>query len=78
MGKSKVPPNETDQQKLSRLASARITKALIALRTIAQLAYLEPTLQQRDKAFGALEAELKAAFKAWTEKKTPSASGFTL
>jgi hypothetical protein len=60
---------ETDAQKLKRLASARISKCMGAIRQIKNLARLEPTPQQTEAAFTALKKELDGAYVAWKAKK---------
>lgn len=76
MAKEKV--QESDAQKFARLTNMRTNKALTALRTLGPLAKYTPSTTQRDKVFGAIQAEMKKAFDAWTTGKPPAASGFNL
>lgn len=80
-GKSKTPKDETKEQKFVRLASARTTKVLNALRQVGQLsgAGYESNEKQIEKIFTAINDAAKAAFVKFQNKGTKKSEAvFTL
>jgi len=80
MGKeSTVDPNETAEQKLLRLASYRVTKAIERINQIGNLANYKPTEEQVKKICDALYGAVEGIEKRMLAQSNKSSrQGFTL
>jgi hypothetical protein len=79
MAKPAVPLNETEPQKLIRLAGTRVPKAISAIRVIGNLADYKPSKEQTKKLIAELRKEVDAVEKAFNEGRSPKVTvGFQL
>lgn len=68
MAKTKNP-NETNEQKLVRLAEVRVNRMLSAIGGLGNLGKLKPTVKQRDAVFTVLSAAMNTAHDRWSGKE---------
>lgn len=69
---------ESDAQKLNRLASKRVSNLLNSIKGIGNLGRYKPTAKQRDAVFAAIDAELKKANGRWSGQAAEVSGGFKL
>lgn len=73
-----VDPNETLEQQFVRLGTARVIRALTAIRLLKNLARMKPTDEQREKVFTALKEAMQTTCDAWKGGSKVQAEGFKL
>ena len=74
MPKTKVPANESQAQKLTRLATKRVNKAIVQLRLIGNLGSYGPTDNQKNLIIRAIESEV-ASMKQNIASTSPVSDG---